>query len=134
MWRCFSLISLCRSDSGIERVRVSACRHGQTFSLLHFGYTLATLLGQQIKGRGRGNQPFPNKMKYHWPKVSIQPPLKRVVCWVGYSFLRIEGKFCTKCWFDSRPLKRVVCWVGYPFSSVEGHHCSLVLAAVGSRF
>jgi len=31
-------------------------------------------------------------MKYLWPKVSIQPPLKMVACWVDYP-LRIEGKF-----------------------------------------
>ena len=31
---------------------------------------------------------FLNKMKYHWPKVSVWPPLKRVVCWVGYPFFK----------------------------------------------
>ena len=62
------------------------------FDPLHFGYTFSTLLGRQLKGRGRGHQPFPNKMKYRWPKVSVRLPLKRVVCWVGYPFLRIEGK------------------------------------------
>ena len=63
--------------------------HGQMFDLLHFGYTFSTLLGRQIKGRGRGHQPFPNKIKYCWPKVLVGPPLKSVVCWVGFPFLRI---------------------------------------------
>ena len=45
--------------------------HGQTFDPLHFGYTFSTVLGRQIKGRGRGHQPFLNKMKYHWPKVLV---------------------------------------------------------------
>ena len=74
-----------------------------------------------MKGRGRGHQPFQNKIKYRWPKVSVRPPLKRAVFWVGYPFLRIEGKFYIKYWFNSRPLKRVVCWEGYPFSSVDSH-------------
>ena len=95
-------------------------------------YTFSTLLGRQIKGRGRGHQPFPKKMKYGWPKVSVGPPLKRLVCWVGYPFLRIEVKFYIKYWFDSRPLKMVMCWVGYPFASVDGHHCSVHAAQAGN--
>ena len=50
------------------------CSHGQTFNPLHFGYTFSTLLGLQIKGRG--HQPFPNRMKYRWPKVSVRHPKK----------------------------------------------------------
>ena len=72
--------------------------HGQTFDPLHFGYTFSTLLGRQIKGRGRGHQSFPNKMKYRWPKVSVRPPLGRL-----HFFTQIEGKFYIKYWFDSRP-------------------------------
>ena len=82
------------------------CSHGQTFDLLHFGHTFSKLLGRQIKGRGRGHQPFPNKMKYRWPKVSVRPPLERAVCWVSYPFSRIECKFYIKYWFDSRRLKK----------------------------
>ena len=100
--------------------------HGLTFDPLHFGYTFSTLLGRKIQGRGRGHQPFPNKMKYHWPKVLVRPPLKRAVCWLCYPFLRIEGKFYINIVSTVDPLKRVVCWVGYPFSSVDGHHCSTV--------
>ena len=46
--------------------------HGQTLDLLHFGYSFSTLLGWQIKGRGP--QPFPNKMKYRWLKYRFNHP------------------------------------------------------------
>ena len=60
--------------------------HGQTFDPLHFGYTFSPLLGQHIKVTvqgSTGHQPFLNKMKYCWPKVSVWPPLKRVVSVLG---------------------------------------------------
>ena len=108
-WKPFTMGILCLTYS-----------HGQMFDLLHFGCTFSTLLVRQIKGRG--HQPFPNKMKYRWTKVSVGPPIKRVVCWVGYPFLKNWRQILYKYLFDSQPLKRVVCWVGYPFSSVDGHH------------
>jgi len=71
------------------------------FNPQHFGYTFSTLLGQQIKGRGRGHQPFPNKMKYRWPEVGIGlTPLKKGSVLGRLPFLRIEGKFYIKYWFS----------------------------------
>ena len=75
-----------RKGLGFLIIKIVISSHGQTFDPLHFGYTFSTLLGRQIKGRGRGHQPFPNKMKFRWPKVPGRPPLKRVVCWVVYPF------------------------------------------------
>ena len=69
-------------------------------------YTFSTLLGRQIKGRCRGHQPFPNKMKYCWPKVSVQPPSKSVVCWVGYLFFKNWRQILYKYWFSQSTLKK----------------------------
>jgi len=80
-------------------------------------------LGWKIKGRG--HQPFPNKMKYHWPKVSVQLPLKRLGSVLGrLPFFKNLRQILYKVLVRQ---SRVVCWVGYPFSSVDGHHCWRVI-------
>ncbi len=63
------------------RRRPTESSHGQTFDPLHFFNTLCW----QIKRRGRGHQPFPNKIKYRWPKVSVR--VGSVL--VSHPFLRI---------------------------------------------